>query len=72
MQTAPLDSGYWRPAAFCWAFFCRRGRRDLFFGASFGIFSDLVDGLAAGGGASVTATAADSFLSTTSLSFFAK
>jgi hypothetical protein len=38
---------YKRPAALRWAFFCRRGRRDLFLGSSFPFFTDFVDGLAA-------------------------
>src|ERR1041385_2810414 len=41
-------------ADFCCAFFCRRGRRDLFLLASFGTFADLVCGRSSG----VTPTAA--------------
>jgi hypothetical protein len=62
--SARVDSSYRRHAAFCWAFFCRRGRRDLFFGGSFPFFRDLVDGLAPASEASPPKTvAADSFLS---------
>ena len=64
------DSIYLRPAAFCRAFFCLRGRRDLFFGASFPIFTDFVDGLTSATEASPPETAvADSFLSATSFCF---
>jgi hypothetical protein len=41
-----FDSSYRRPAALCWAFFWRRGRRDLFFGGSFPFFRDFVEGFA--------------------------
>ena len=65
---------YKRPAAFCRAFFCRRGRRDLFFGCSFPIFIDFLAGLVAAGDAVVPAMAPSglaSLLSTTaSLDFF--
>lgn len=37
-----------RSAAFCRAFFSRRGRRDLFFGANFGIFVDFMLGAICG------------------------
>lgn len=58
---------YRRIAAFRCAFFSLRGSRDLFFGSSFPTLVDLVDGLAAAGGASVTATAiVDSVVSVTS------
>ena len=65
---------YKRPAAFCRAFFWRRGRRDLFLGRSFPIFIDFVAGLIAAGDAVVPAAAPSglaSLLSTTvSLDFF--
>jgi hypothetical protein len=65
---APLS--YRRPAAFCSAFFCRRGRRDLFFGGSFAIFTDFADGLASANEASPPETiAADSFVSVISFRF---
>src|SRR5579859_272874 len=35
----------WDQRPFCMAFFSRRGRRDLFFGANFGIFVDFVAGV---------------------------
>jgi len=64
------DSNYLRAAAFCLAFFCLRGRRDLFFGASFAFFTDFVDGLTSAGEASPPdAAAADSCLSATSFCF---
>lgn len=46
-------------AAFCWAFFCRRGNRDLFFFWSFGTFCDFVCGF---GGAGSAAAATGAFL----------
>src|ERR1022692_2794073 len=52
------DWSYCRLAAFCWAFFCRRGRRDLFFFASFGIFFLAGARGGAGGGAAATGAAA--------------
>ena len=61
------------PAAFCRAFFCRRGRRDLFLGCSFPTFIDFVAGLVAGGDTVVAAAAPSGLapLSTTaSLDFF--
>lgn len=59
-----------RPAAFCLAFFCRRGRRDLFFGSSFPFRGGLGDGLDSAGGAWPAAAAgADSFLSAFSFCF---
>jgi len=48
---------------FCLAFFSRRGRRDLFFGANFGIFVDFLLG-AIGGAAALAASG------TTALAFF--
>jgi len=66
----PLVSSYRRPADFCWAFFCRRGRRDLFFGGSFPFFTDFVDGVAPASEASPPKTvAAGSFLSAISFRF---
>jgi hypothetical protein len=53
-----------------WAFFNRRGRRDLFFGSSFPIFIDFVDGLALATGASAgTSVAAASFFSAMPFAF---
>src|ERR1700680_3025635 len=67
---ALLDSSYRRHAAFCWAFFCRRGRRDLFLGGSFPFFMDFAGGLASTSDASpLKPGAADSFLSAIILSF---
>jgi hypothetical protein len=67
--TQPVSS-YSRPADFCWAFFCRRGRRDLFFGGSFAFFTDFVDGVAPASEASPPKTvAASSFLSGISFRF---
>jgi hypothetical protein len=61
---------YRRAAAFCLAFFCRRGKRDLFFGASFGTFTDFVDGLTAATAASpLETTASAPFVSATSFRF---
>jgi hypothetical protein len=58
-----LDSSYRRHAAFCRAFFCRRGRRDLFFGGSFPFFTDFLEGLAPASEASLSKTVAGIFLS---------
>jgi len=44
-----------RAAAFCRAFFCRRGRRDLFLGGNFPIFTDFVDGFSAAGAGTIAA-----------------
>ena len=64
------DSSYRRPADFCWAFFCRRGKRDLFFGGSFPVFTDFVDGLTPASEFSPPKTdAADPFLSAISFRF---
>ena len=49
---------YKRPAALCWAFFCRRGRRCLFFGGSLPFFLD-----ASGGRASCVAPANEALVS---------
>jgi hypothetical protein len=69
-RAALIDSSYTRPPAFCWAFFCRRGRRDLFLGGSLPFFTDFVEGLALASEASPPKTvAADSFLSAISLRF---
>jgi hypothetical protein len=47
-----VRSLYSRPAALSWAFFSRRGRRDLFLGGSFPFLGDFVDGVAFAGAAS--------------------
>src|SRR5712692_2254315 len=39
-----LSEGYRRPAAFCWAFFCRRGRRCLFFESFWPFFKNFAGG----------------------------
>jgi len=52
-----MQQPYWREAAkaaFCWAFFCLRGRRDLPLLASLGILTDL----GAVGGLTTTASGA--------------
>ena len=65
-----LDSIYGRAAAFCLAFFWRRGRRDLFFGSSFPFFTDFADGSArAGEGSPPKTVATDSFWPSISFRF---
>ena len=66
-----LRMGYRRPAAFCAAFFWRRGRRDLFFGGSFAFFTELPDAPAAAGEAVLPAGAVGvvSFFSAISFCF---
>jgi hypothetical protein len=52
-----MQQPYWREAAkaaFCWAFFCLRGKRDLPLLASLGILTDL----GAVGGLTTTASGA--------------
>ena len=61
-----LSEGYRRPAASCWAFFCRRGRRCLFFESILPFFMDVP-----GVGASCVAPASEAFLSATESVAFA-
>ena len=55
----PTQTLLWLAATFWWAFFCRRGKRDLSFFCSFGIFVDFVCG---GVGAGSATPASDAIL----------